>query len=114
MLFGKESATLVVIKHEEFESNVTRRKRVVVQPAPIVFANEDERLMAELRELRKQLADAQAIPAYIVMSDKVLHNIVQAKPTTLDAFGEIPGISDYKKEKYGKDFIAVIKKIKSV
>lgn len=114
VLFGKESATLVVIKHEEFESNVTRRKRVAVQPAPIVFANEDERLMAELRELRKQLADAQAIPAYIVMSDKVLHNIVQAKPTTLDAFGEIPGISDYKKEKYGKDFITVIKKIKSV
>ena len=114
VLFGKESATLVVIKHEEFESNVTRRKRVAVQPAPIVFANEDERLMAELRELRKQLADAQAIPAYIVMSDKVLHNIVQAKPTTLDAFGEIPGISDYKKEKYGKDFIAVIKKTKSV
>lgn len=114
VLFGKESATLVVIKHEEFESNVTRRKRVAVQPAPIVFANEDDRLMAELRELRKQLADAQAIPAYIVMSDKVLHNIVQAKPTTLDAFGEIPGISDYKKEKYGKDFIAVIKKTKSV
>jgi ATP-dependent DNA helicase RecQ len=31
-------------------------------------------------------------------------------PVTLEGFGEVNGISEYKKNRYGKDFIEVIKR----
>ena len=65
-------------------------------------------LFEELRILRKRLADQQAIPAYIVLSDKTLHLLATQCPRTLDEFGMVSGIGEYKKEKYGKDFVETI------
>lgn len=76
--------------------------------------NQDDRLFEELRQLRKKLADSQAIPPYIVLTDKTLHLLATLKPTTIEAFGEISGIGEYKKEKYGKDFITVIRHVLKV
>ena len=118
VLFGKERAQLVVIKREEHlgqESKKGKKKAKIQEPqapvlTPAVFENEDEYLFEELRVLRKKLADSQAIPAYIVLSDKTLHLLSSAKPTTIEAFGEISGIGEFKKEKYGKDFVEVIRR----
>lgn len=118
VLFGKERAQLVVIKREEHlgqESKRGKKKTKIQEPqapvlTPAVFENEDEYLFEELRVLRKKLADSQAIPAYIVLSDKTLHLLSSAKPTTIEAFGEINGIGEFKKEKYGKDFVEVIRR----
>lgn len=118
VLFGKERAQLVVIKREEHlgqESKRGKKKAKIQEPqapvlTPAVFENEDEYLFEELRVLRKKLADSQAIPAYIVLSDKILHLLSSAKPTTIEAFGEISGIGEFKKEKYGKDFVEVIRR----
>ena len=79
-------------------------------PIPTVYENEDDRLFEALRVLRKKLADQQAIPAYIVLSDKTLHQLATDKPRTLDALYDINGFSTYKVEKYGKDFLEVIQK----
>lgn len=113
VLFGKEKAMLVVIKREE--PQITKRKKeptVIQQPmfTPTVFEGESDKLFEELRQLRKKLADQQAIPAYIVLSDKTLHLLASAKPETIEAFGAISGIGEYKKERYGKDFVNAIKK----
>lgn len=114
VLYGYEQALLVVIKREEWNSLKSQRGNSKGKSAPVqlsapVFENEDDRLFEELRILRKRLADQQAIPAYIVLSDKILHLLAVHKPATLEAFGEISGIGEYKKEKYGKDFIKVIR-----
>lgn len=115
VLFGKESAMLVVIKREEFvpakEKRKKKAKEEVLFPTPVTFGNENKDLFEELRILRKKLADQQAIPAYIVLSDKTLHLIAIQQPTTIEAFGNINGIGEYKKEKYGKEFIELIKKV---
>ena len=108
VLFGKERAQLVVIKREEHlgqESKRGKKKAKIQEPqapvlTPAVFENEDEYLFE----------DSQAIPAYIVLSDKTLHLLSSAKPTTIEAFGEISGIGEFKKEKYGKDFVEVIRR----
>lgn len=115
VLFGQASAPLVVIKREEYMPQAGRKekKKIITEiPAltPMVFENENERLFEELRILRKKLADQQAIPAYIVLSDKVLHLLASSRPTSIDAFGEISGIGEYKKERYGKDFVELIRK----
>ena len=80
-------------------------------PISVPAGEENPILFEELRALRKRLADQQAIPAYIVLSDKTLHQLAIQCPTTLEEFGQVNGIGDYKKEKYGKDFIELIKQL---
>ena len=113
VLFGKEPAMLVVIKREEFTPKERRRKKAQEPEAlvstPTTFGEENKDLFEELRLLRKRLADQQAIPAYIVLSDKTLHLIATQQPTSIEAFGEISGIGEHKKKKYGKDFVNLIR-----
>jgi len=108
VLFGKERAPLVVIKREEGYAKENKTASPVPLFTPTVFEDEDEGLFEALRQLRKKLADQLAIPAYIVLSDKTLHLLALKKPSNIEAFGEISGIGEFKKEKYGKDFLAVI------
>lgn len=113
VLFGKERAQLVVIKREEsYGKKSSAKENKTASPPPLftptVFEDEDEGLFEALRQLRKKLADQLAIPAYIVLSDKTLHLLALKKPGDMEAFGEISGIGEFKKEKYGKDFLAVI------
>ncbi|WP_321518261.1 DNA helicase RecQ [uncultured Bacteroides sp.] len=112
VLFGEEKATLVTIKREEFEAKGRKKKAPKAEkPGKATYGNEDEAIFEELRVLRKRLADEQTIPAYIVLSDKVLHLLSSSRPTTIEEFGDISGIGEFKKEKYGKDFVELIKKI---
>ncbi len=114
VLFGKEKADLVVIKHEETKPKEKKSKNKKAEPVahltPVSYTDEDENLFESLRALRKRLADEQGFPAYIVLSDKVLHSLSTIRPITIEAFGNINGIGEFKKEKYGKEFIALIQK----
>ena len=115
VLYGQEKAMLVVIKREETETKPKRRskkqeeeKPLFKVPVAVPVGEENPALFEELRILRKRLADQQAIPAYIVLSDKTLHLLATECPTTLEEFGNVSGIGEYKKEKYGKDFVEAI------
>ena len=113
VLFGRAHARLAVIRREEFAPAKGRKKKstIPVRELPLGLPNtESEELFEALRALRKRLADQEALPAYIVLSDKVLHLLSTARPITMEAFGNISGIGEYKKKKYGKDFVELIKK----
>ena len=72
------------------------------------ISTEDKQLFEALRQLRMQCAEQEKMPPYIVFSDKVLHSLATIKPTTLEAFGHISGIGEFKKQKYGLRFTALI------
>lgn len=113
VLFGRAQAQLAVIRREETASTGRKKKTPVVpvRELPLGLPNtESEELFEALRGLRKRLADQEAIPAYIVLSDKVLHLLSTVRPTTIEDFGSISGIGEFKKKKYGKDFIELIRK----
>lgn len=114
VLFGRATARLVVIRREETNETKRSRKRKATVPAqelPLGLPNtENEALFEALRKLRKRLADEEALPAYIVLSDKVLHLLSTSRPTNLEEFGNISGIGEHKKKKYGKEFINLIRK----
>lgn len=112
ILFGHVQAKLVVIRREEATATKGKKKRItVVKELPLGLpATESGDLFEALRILRKRLADQEAIPAYIVLSDKVLHLLSLARPTTIEAFGSVSGIGEYKKKRYGKDFVEIIRK----
>ncbi len=114
VLFGRATARLVVIRREETNETKQGRKRKVPLPGkelPLGLPDtENEALFEALRKLRKRLADEEALPAYIVLSDKVLHLLSTSRPATIEEFGNISGIGEYKKKKYGKEFVALIRK----
>ena len=115
VLYGQEKAMLVVIKREEKIPNKGKKKKAEKESKPmfnaITLSDEgmDKELFEELRVLRKRLADEQGIPPYIILTDKTLHLIAIQRPTTLEAFGMVSGIGEYKKEKYGKVFVEAIR-----
>ena len=114
VLYGQERAMLVVIKREEKPAKKSKKQTAtpLLPQTPLVLSDEekDKELFEDLRLLRKRLADQQAIPAYIVLSDKTLHLLVAQRPTTIEEFGSVSGIGEFKKERYGKEFVEVIKK----
>lgn len=114
VLYGRASVQLAVIRRGEETQPVRGRKRkstVPVKELPLGLPNvESGELFEALRLLRKRLADQEALPAYIVLSDKVLHLLSTSRPTTVEEFGNISGIGEYKKKKYGKKFVELIRK----
>ncbi len=121
ILYGRKQADLAIHRKSEpvgrKETKRTLRRREQAEMAasqifPEVHASrvEDANLFAALRQLRSALAQAQGFPAYIVLSDKVLHALATDKPTTKEQFGNIPGIGEYKQKKYSDAFIQVIKR----
>lgn len=117
VLFGRQTAKLVVIKEEEGFGKSYKKPVQTVNPAEIrhnayTVSEEDKEaeLFEVLRQLRYKLAEQEAIPPYIVLSDNSLQALCHIKPTTLEELDNVTGFGEYKKKKYGKDFIGEIKK----
>ena len=122
VLKGEPQVSLAIMENEE---RAPRQQRVnrpargssipVVHAERVIFEEEmagveDKKLFEYLRKIRKNLADEQGYPPYIVLSDKSLHELTKMKPTTLQAFGLNSGIGEFKIKKYGDTFIKAIKK----
>lgn len=119
VLYQGRKVELAVIRREEKPQR--RGRKTVRAVASLPFAAPQvpatgvgggDGLFEALRALRKRLADAQGFPSYIVMSDKVLQALCEIRPTTVEAFGQVSGIGEFKKNKYGKDFVELIRKFR--
>ena len=67
----------------------------------------DPASLEALRDWRRREAARRAVPAYVVFHDRTLAALAAARPATLDALSEIPGIGPAKLEAYGKDLLAL-------
>jgi ATP-dependent DNA helicase RecQ len=68
----------------------------------------DEILFERLRQLRKQLADARDVPAYIVFSDVALRQMARQYPATDRDFARISGVGEKKRREFGGAFLGEI------
>jgi len=66
-------------------------------------------LFERLRALRKRLADAEGVPAYIVFSDAVLRQMAAASPKSPDGLLALSGVGPVKLERYGEAFLALLR-----
>ena len=89
---------------------------LVAQPSklPAVTAQQastarNSPLFEDLKAVRKELADAKGVPAYIVFSDATLLAMVAAKPTTEAELLAISGVGPRKLESYGESFLEVLR-----
>ncbi|WP_372588592.1 DNA helicase RecQ [Pseudoalteromonas xiamenensis] len=68
----------------------------------------DRKLFAKLKSLRKELADADDVPPYVVFNDKTLAEMAQKAPTTDSEFLKVSGVGFTKLMKYGGPFMQLI------
>lgn len=116
VLYGKKTAELtkpIKIKTEKPAKKKKLQLEIPVMRIPGLAVptnnEEDPKLFDALRALRKSIAEKENILPYIVFNDKVLHLLATIKPTDIETFGSISGIGEFKKNKYGKIFIDIIK-----
>lgn len=116
VLYGRKTAQLCVIDHSAKETPKQKPKlrleipSITIPGLPPITGIEDPKLFEALRVLRTTCANEEGLPPYIVFSDKVLHSLATIKPTTLEQFGNISGIGEHKKQKYGARFLSLIQK----
>lgn len=70
-----------------------------------VDPQEDKKLFERLRLLRLQIAQEENLRAYMVLSDRTLHELATHKPTSLSFLGQIYGIGKNKKDRFGEKFV---------
>ena len=62
-------------------------------------------LFERLRVLRKQLADEQNVPAYVIFTDTTLEDMARQQPITPDALRNVSGVGERKLHLFGKRFL---------
>ena len=107
-----------ILKLNEKSWEIMKRQRTVeiaieapreVQGRVRSLAVEVEGLFAILRTLRKQIADEQFVPPYVIFPDKSLRDMAEKRPQTLTEFEEVYGVGSNKRDKYGKVFLEAIR-----
>ena len=111
VLYGKRDVQLAVISREEFTVKSRRKRQREEREAEWATIGQglSNDLYSRLREVRRQVAAEIGKPAFIVMSDKSLQDLVLKRPTTLEAMADVYGFGEYKAKAYGKPFIEAIK-----
>jgi ATP-dependent DNA helicase RecQ len=71
-------------------------------------SDSDRALFEVLREERRTIADAEGVPAYVVLPDRTLWELVATRPATTEALLAVNGIGPVKAEKYGAAFLALL------
>ena len=69
---------------------------------------ENPEVFERLRALRKRLADAEGVPAYIVFSDAVLRQMAEQMPRTRSAMLLLSGVGPVKLDRYGDAFLEAL------
>ncbi|OOF40520.1 ATP-dependent DNA helicase RecQ [Rodentibacter mrazii] len=83
-------------------------------PQRSTMVNYDKDLFAHLRFLRKQIADKENIPPYIVFNDATLQEMAQYMPTSNIEMLQINGVGTIKLERFAQPFIMLIKEHKAI
>lgn len=108
VLKGEHQVSLAVIQHRDTTPVVHAQRLHITKKTST--RSESQELFERLRQLRKKLADEQGFPPYIILSDQSLHELAAVKPKNIEQFGQIHGIGDFKKKKYGEVFLKEINK----
>jgi ATP-dependent DNA helicase RecQ len=77
--------------------------------APPPGDGDDDGLFVRLKLLRKTLADARRVPAYIVFSDATLLKMAERRPRSLDDLRTVPGVGPKKLAEYGEAFLDLLR-----
>ncbi len=99
LLRGEEQIEL----RRDVKQKAAKRQTKTALPVDV-----DVALWEALRECRRQLAEEQGVPPYVIFHDRSLQEMCITLPQDLSQFSEVVGVGDRKLEKYGATFLQVI------
>ena len=70
----------------------------------------DEELFSILKDLRKKLSKQKDVPPFVIFQDPSLEDMAIQYPITIDELQNISGVGSGKAQRYGEEFIEIIKK----
>jgi ATP-dependent DNA helicase RecQ len=85
------------------------RRKTKPEPTELVASPADARLLEQLRALRTRIAREEQVPAYVVFPDRTLLEIAVRRPKSPYALGEIRGVGPMKIDKYGEQFLQLVR-----
>ena len=85
-----------------------RQAIVPVQPLKPDFSG-NQALLAELKQLRLQLAQQRRVPAYQIFSNATLEDMAAKTPTSMEALLRVSGVGTRKAHQYGAQFLEIIR-----
>ncbi len=108
---GKQMTIKRVIKKEPSQKVAAgKNSNLKTQSgANLELDNDSQVLFEALRQLRRDIASEQNVPPFVVFSDATLRDICRKLPTSETALLNVSGVGNYKLEKYGQQFLTVIK-----
>ncbi|MBS4213677.1 MULTISPECIES: DNA helicase RecQ [Neobacillus] len=83
---------------------VHRRETVQVKQV-----SKSDPLFEELREARKRIAEVEKVPPFVIFSDASLKDMCAKLPKTSEEMLNVSGVGEHKLQKYGLEFIQVIR-----
>lgn len=102
LLRGEET---LMLRREQ--ARTVTPKKTGGKPA-LDIPHEDRILWEALRAKRRQLAQEQGVPPYVIFHDSTLMAILSARPRSLKEMGHVAGIGDSKLDRYGEAFLDVV------
>ena len=106
VLKGQLALPLKKFQPSEKAEKPTRAGKKAAPAATI--GTPEAQLFDQLRKLRKQIADEQGVPPYVVFSDATLQEMAAERPVSRVGMLGISGVGMKKFETYGESFIKLI------
>jgi len=91
------------------ERRANRRASASGNRRSLDIAPHEEPLWNALRDTRAKLAKEQGVPAYVIFHDATLYAMLRERPKDHDALATISGVGALKLERYGAQFLAVLR-----
>ena len=108
-----------ILRINEIARNVLKGKQNIMLAVPklsvkttktdkLLPSNVDKRLLSKLKHLRKQIAEEDKVPAFVVFSDASLVDMCHLLPTDRSSFMSVSGVGERKLSRYGDAFTNLI------
>ena len=94
------------------EDDAPRKSARSAAPVPgQPLSGEEERLLTALKQTRRDLAEREGVPLYVIFSNATLADMARRRPASMEAFLEVSGVGEVKARKYGKAFLRTLARV---
>jgi superfamily II DNA helicase RecQ len=115
-LWGGLEGAVTGVADRQIEVTLDSGAEMTVGPTDVVrvtavattAGDVDPGLVAALKEWRREISQRLGVPAYVVLHDKTIDEIVRRRPATERQLLQIAGIGPAKLENYGDDILATV------
>lgn len=91
------------------ETAAPRKRSASAPGAPL--SDGAERVLTALKQTRRDLAEREGVPLYVIFSNATLADMARRRPTDLEGFLEVSGVGEVKARKYGKAFLRTLAQV---